>query len=234
MFSQTKAGHTFVATSPFTRAYRKKPDPADAPRCAPPRKPDGLPPAVRKKTRRPGGTTALWWGETLHTPPEESPPVVPAAPHRKEPALPPRRTARRPVARFAPGKAPVSPQNPVAARVCPPRRNARRSARAAPTCRPAKPAPPAAARGKNPAPAHRHPHPPRAVPRRKVCRRPVGRVRRPPFSRFALVKSVLGEGGSDPYRPPAGDRRPLSREFSRNCRPGVSAPKRKKAPPGAE
>ena len=41
---------------------------------------------------------------------------APAAPHRKEPAPPPRRTARSPVARVAPGKAPIAPQSSATAR----------------------------------------------------------------------------------------------------------------------
>ena len=89
-------------------------------------------------------------------------------------------------------------------------------------------------------PAHR-------VPRRpplRVCRvAPVPPARAPGYrpalrpdprpgtlSRFARRKSVPREGGSNLWERYAGDRAPLSREFSRNSGVGVSGPKRKNQP----
>ena len=50
------------------------------------------------------------------------------------------------------------------------------------------------------------------------------------LSRFARRKSVPREGGSNLWERYAGDRAPLSREFSRNSGVGVSGPKRKNQP----
>ena len=260
MSCQTKAGHTFVATSPFTRAYRKKPDPAAAPRPAPPRNAAVLPPAIREKNRaaparhrRVVGRNPTHAAEIVAASSSRraAPPPRPARPFaaRRAPRPPPRAERsprRRPAARPPPScprrarKAARRAAKPRRRPFAPPRRNARHSARAAPPC------PPRQARAyrrparEDPAPAHRRPPAP-AAPRRAPAegvpppapRPPPGRARRAPLSRFALAKSVLGEGWSDPYRPPAGDRRPLSREFSRNSGGGVSAQKHKKRPFGA-
>ena len=130
MFSQTKAGHTFVAISPFTRAYRKNFGPAAAPYRAPPGKPRRSAASGLKKHAAPvllllsvAGNPTHAAGESqslfpLCRPAAVPRPRLPTAPRasRRTEKCPPRRAEGRPFARVSPGKPPVFAQSPVAAR----------------------------------------------------------------------------------------------------------------------
>jgi len=127
-----------------------------------------------------------------------------------------------PVSPAAAKAPPLPPRGPDAAPTAPPAARAPPlAARPGPT-RPPRPAPPA------PWVCRVAPVPPARAPGPRSALRPDPRPGT--LSRFARRKSVPREGGSNLWERYAGDRAPLSREFSRNSGVGVSGPKRKNQP----
>lgn len=174
--------------------------------------------------------------------------AVRRAPGNGEPPRPCRR-ARRPsrLPRVRPGK-PRKPPAPRRPATCPPRAAApatrplcasRGQARPCPASRrrpegtPRLPAPKAPAVPPGIAPVPRRPGkspPASGPPRHTTAFSP-----HPPGSGTAAARAAVfrcaPKGGSNPWAVPAGDRGPLSREFSQNSGVGVLAPKQKKTAP---
>ena len=188
MSTKTNRGHTFVASCPYTRAYRKKPDLAPPARPRPcPRSRRSPPPFGTTKTPRPGCPPPVC-GEKPYTPRQivaasslrcASPPPAPARP--RPPVCRPRR----------PPRPPRSPPTPAG---CPPRARpaavAAQAPRRAPVARlcdtpattPCANVSPSARRPSRwPSPRGKKPAPNTAAPpaRRNACRRPVAHRRAP-------------------------------------------------------
>lgn len=164
----------------------------------------------------------------------------------------------RPVRRIPPPQAAPSPRpprkvavyrpRPAARHVPAPRRRARHAAFVGPTRpsparaplaarrpegTPRLPAPKAPAVPPGIAPVPRRPgkSPPASAPPKHIA----AFMPRPPGSGTAAARAAAfrcaPKGGSNPWAVPAGDRGPLSREFSQNSGVGVLAPKQKKIAP---
>ena len=151
-------------------------------------------------------------------------------------------------ARVYPGKPPYTARAPPPGNTPAPRRRARHAAFVGPT-QPSPACAPLAARrlAERPRlPRRKRPpfrpaqRPPRAAPA-KARPRPARRGTPSPFRRARPAPAqppprdaafrCAPKGGSNPSAVPAGDRGPLSREFSQNSGVGVLAPKQKKTAP---